>query len=252
MSMASLRGLQLEFVRVLLTPLKATGSIDLLLLSPLTLAEYEQAVRIAAKRTGLTALKISPHCARHAGASTAALKLLLDPANTRALPGVCCQTQMDTAHNGVQHHWSTRVAALMHRYPRYSRHRTGKLPRFHLCARLETAHSWSHVWFSIAAKLGLAGRRRVGAFLLVVLCSYAQPSELLPLRKPTSSVTISWSLLIEPREDGQRTEANLTDVSILLDWKWCHWINNVVSILRPEDKEARVFPFSHHQFRTYF
>ena len=56
------------------------------------------------------------------------------------------------------------------------------------------------MWISIAAKLGLAGRRRMGAPpspLLVTLCSYAQPSELLPLHArqlvPTTSlVTGSW------------------------------------------------------------
>ena len=55
-------------------------------------------------------------------------------------------------------------------------------------ARLEIAHSWSHtrsffpnVLFSIAAKLG---RRRMGPFLLVMLYSHAEPSELLLLRTP--------------------------------------------------------------------
>ena len=42
------------------------------------------------------------------------------------------------------------------------------------------------------------------------------------------------------------------DVSILLDWNWCHWIENIVSILHTVDTEAHVFPFSHHQFRTEF
>ena len=143
---------------------------------------------------------------------------------------------------GVQHHGGHMLmAALMHRYPRYSKHGGGTLPRFHLCLR-----GWK---LSIAAKQKLAGRRRTGALLLVMLCSYAPPSKLLPLRTrqlvpPTSSVTNLWSLLIAPREDGQFSKTNLTDVSILLDWKWCHWMENDVSILHTEDNEARVFPFS--------
>ena len=164
--------------------------------------------------------------------------------HTRTLPDFCCQAQF--AHSGgppfgqcshtiysnaqcmfgVQHQWgNTLMAALMHRYPRYSRHGS---------VRLEIAHSYSHaerfalnVWSTIAAKLGLAGRRRVGAFLLVMLCSYSRPSELLPLRTrqlvpPTSSVTNSWSLLISKRKDGQCTKTNRTDVSIFLEWMWCH------------------------------
>ena len=47
---------------------------------------------------------------------------------------------------------------------------------------------------------------------------------------PTSSVTNSWSLLIAPREDGQCTKTNLVDVSIPLDWKWCHCVEKVVPI----------------------
>ena len=132
----------------------------------------------------------------------------------------------------VQHHrGNTLMAAVTHRNPRYSRHRGGEVPRFHRCLRGRKLLTPSgkrkalplNVWLSIAAKLGLAGRRRMGAFLLVMLCSYAQPSELLPMRArqlvpPTSSVTSSWSLLIASQEHGQCTKTNLTDVSILLDW----------------------------------
>ena len=59
----------------------AACPIDLPLLSPLKLNDYELALKNAATRSQ-TALKISPHCARHDGASTAAFKLLLD------LPGI--------------------------------------------------------------------------------------------------------------------------------------------------------------------
>ena len=54
----------------------------------------------------------------------------------------------------------------------------------------------------------------------------------------------------EAREDGQRAKTNIPDVSILLDLKWCHWVEKVVAILHTGDKEAVVFPFSYHQFRT--
>ena len=52
----------------------------------------------------------------------------------------------------------------------------------------------------------------------------------------------SWSLLIVPREDGQCTKTNLTEVSILLDWKWCHWMEKVVS--DSADGKQRSFFFS--------
>ena len=73
-----------------------------------------------------------------------------------------------------------------------------------------------------------------------------RPSELLPMRTrqlvpPTSSVTQSWSLLVPPRVDGQCTKTSLTDASILLDRKWCRWVEKVVAILHLV--EALVFPF---------
>ena len=46
-------------------------------LRPFTLIEYDNALRNAAKRARLRMLKISPHCARHGGASTASFRLLL-------------------------------------------------------------------------------------------------------------------------------------------------------------------------------
>ena len=52
------------------------------------------------------------------------------------------------------------------------------------------------------------------------------------------------ALLIVPREDGQCTKNNVPDVSILLDWKWCHWVDKVVAFLYTGDKEALVSPFS--------
>ena len=74
------------------------------------------------------------------------------------------------------------MVAIMHRYPWYSRHRGGKLPRFHWCLRgwkLLTPERTRKVfllsvWLSVAAKLGLAGRRLMGAFLQIMLCSYAR------------------------------------------------------------------------------
>ena len=75
--MAGLLDLQLEFVRMLLTRLKAACPTDLPLLSPLKLNDCEMALKYAATRTQMTALKISPHCARHGLPNTAAFKLLL-------------------------------------------------------------------------------------------------------------------------------------------------------------------------------
>ena len=38
-------------------------------LAGITLAQYEAALRFATKQAGLTSLKLTPHCARHGGAS---------------------------------------------------------------------------------------------------------------------------------------------------------------------------------------
>ena len=65
-------------------------------------------------------------------------------------------------------------------------------------------------------------------------------------------MTRSWSRLIAPGEDGQRTKTNLPDVSILLGWKWCLWVEQVVAILQTGDTEAVMFPFSCNQCWTQF
>ena len=191
------------------------------------------------------------------------------PASSRTLPGLMlhnaiCQfwaTHMDTALTiysnaqymfGAQHHrGNTLMAALMHRYLRDSRHggQATKIPPVSARLEIRTRKAFlQNVWLSVAAKMGLAGRRRVGEFLLVMLCSDAQPSELLPLRArqqvpPTSSVTSTCSILIAPRNDGHCTETNLTDVSILLDWLGMPLDGKGRARCADGNKEALVVPF---------
>ena len=137
------------------------------------------------------------------------LEHFLTFAAKRSLPMDTALTIYSNAQYMFLVHASPLMAALMHSYHQYSKHGSGKLPRFRRCLRGwkfltpdRTRKVFSYACgCPIAAKLVLAGRRRMGAFFLVTLCSYARPSELLPLRArqlvpPTSSVTSSWSLLI--------------------------------------------------------
>ena len=82
--------LQLKFVLELLTlPNRPAAAFAL------TLIENEQALRKAAKRTRLTMLSITPRCARHGGAGTAASQQLLNLADNRREGGTP-QSQCDT------------------------------------------------------------------------------------------------------------------------------------------------------------
>eukprot|EP00971_Amphidinium_carterae_P342554 6481897-Amphidinium_carterae.1 len=64
---AGLPGMQLEFVRGLLQRMAALFPQGVPLLHPLTLGQFERAVRSASQSLSLEGLRISPHTARHGG-----------------------------------------------------------------------------------------------------------------------------------------------------------------------------------------
>ena len=74
---AGLKGMKLEFVASILKELKRITPIGTTLFSPLTLAKYGSMIAKAVAGTGLTKLRITPHSARHGGASTASLLKIL-------------------------------------------------------------------------------------------------------------------------------------------------------------------------------
>ena len=90
-------------VRLFLTRLKYACLIEL----PLTLIEYEQALRKAAKRTRLTTFKISPHSARHNGASNAPIRLILDLTGVQIGAGGSPRTPFSTMRKS----WHTQTAS---------------------------------------------------------------------------------------------------------------------------------------------
>ena len=53
----------------------------------------------------------------------------------------------------------------------------------------------------------------------------------------TSSVIRSWSFLIAPQEDGECTKTSPPNISILLDGKWCRWIEKVVTFVHTKVKK---------------
>ena len=74
---ASLKGLQLEFVADILKHLKKISPAGTAIFAPLSLSKYEHYVHKAAEANGLSKLSITPHSARHGVASVASyLKLL--------------------------------------------------------------------------------------------------------------------------------------------------------------------------------
>ena len=157
--------------------------------------------------------------------------------------------------SGVPHYrGNTLTAATVHRYPRYSGHGGGKLPRFHRCFADARAFSDSFplecCWQSQQHwpwRVGGAGAR---AFLLIMLFHCARPDA------HTSAATADFSsitFMVPPHCASRRWtvhEHQFTDVSIFLDWKWCHRMEKVVAILQAGDKETLVLPSCHHQFRT--
>ena len=75
---AGLPGLGLEWVPKVLVKLKNLAQPGQALLRPLTLGVYEATIKTAVQRLGMGHLRITPHSARHGGASTAAFLNLLD------------------------------------------------------------------------------------------------------------------------------------------------------------------------------
>ena len=74
---AGLKGMRLEFVPMVLRHLKSIAHAGQTLFSPLTLHRYEYWVQRAVKECQLQPLRITPHSARHGGASTSSYLGLL-------------------------------------------------------------------------------------------------------------------------------------------------------------------------------
>ena len=201
------------------------------------------------------------------------LKHFLTFVPKRRLP-ILEDTQMDTAHTffnnaqfmfGVQHYRGNTDGcshAQISPILKTREWQATKIPP--VSARLEITHSWSHTKKFVSCSCGYQSQQHWvwptahwRAFLLVMLCSDARPSE-------TSSVANTDSWCHQPLPSRIRVSSSLRTRRWTmhenlshgclhpLDWKWCHWKENVVSILHTEDKEARVLPFSYHQFWTEF
>ena len=106
------------------------------------------------------------------------------------------------------------------------------------------------VWAALAVQHGL--------FVLVSVCSYARPSELIRLQvfslvRPSQGITKSWSLLMSPEERPHRSKTGEFDNSVSLDSPWfIPWVHTLFEYLNQNHPSSQLWDFDYNQFSTDF
>ena len=101
------------------------------------------------------------------------------------------------------------------------------------------------VWAAMAVQLRQMGRLRMALFVLVSVCSYARPSELIRLQvyslvRPSQGITRSWSLLMSPEERPHRSKTREFDNSVSLDSPWLIFLGP--HVVRVPQTESSIQP----------
>ena len=171
-----------------------------------------------------------------------ALGTFLEFVKQRALPLV---EDVEIDSQGAQHHHGSQLlAAVMDRWPSFSRFGSRKLSRFHRCFK---------VWNS-------SHLRSLNDQCLNHTCNTTHPSQspsfgsvrphfagnvhLLTLRKkdlapPLVPLLPCWSIVIPASEAGVSTKTGTRDGSVFLDQRWLQWVNKLLAALKagnPEEK----------------
>ena len=159
--------------------------------------------------------------------------------------------------DGIQHHHGSKLlAALMHKWPAFSRFGGRKLPRFHRALRgwrlLTPGQSKKAfpliLWEAVAAVLAMQGNLMAAVFVMLAISTYLRPSELLDVTRqsvipPCRDVLDHWSIVVARFEQGHPTKTGIVDGCVVLDWPWATWMQAVVPYLRKGKLSDKVFPF---------
>eukprot|EP00975_Prorocentrum_lima_P009250 1970867-Prorocentrum_lima.AAC.1 len=68
----------------------------------------------------------------------------------------------------------------------------------------------------------------MGIFVLLLVSTYARPSELMLLTRdnlvrPARGITQHWAILLNPEEGGKSSKTGAFDESLFLDSEWLQW-----------------------------
>ena len=101
------------------------------------------------------------------------------------------------------------------------------------------------------------GQHSMAVYLLMLVSTYARPSELLRMKKvdlvpPASGVTSWWAVLLNPSEGESWSKTGAEDESLYLDSRWMAWANPVWAALKQGRPGDKVFGFSYPQFSVVF
>ena len=130
------------------------------------------------------------------------------------------------------------LASLLDLFPEFGRVGSRKLPRAWRCLK-----GWRKlppprlpVWAGVVSRLIEAGHALKGARVLLGLCGYLRPHELMQIRPedlspPTQSVMGCCSLLVCPQDRRERTKTAAADDSVTLDCNWLAWMDPVRAAL---------------------
>eukprot|EP00435_Cladocopium_sp_Y103_P072928 s29_g41.t2 len=158
------------------------------------------------------------------------------------------------------------MAAFLHRYPQYGRNGSLSLPRSWRAIKgfrkLTPGRSRKAlplaVWAAFACEMRRLSHLRMAIFLLLSVCTYARPSELLRARvfslvRPAAGVTQTWSLLLSPEEKESRSKTGEFDTSVMLDSPWLvEWIHPILDCLKRSHPESALWDFDYSAYNRIF
>jgi len=160
----------------------------------------------------------------------------------------------------MSHRGAKTLAAVLHYLPETAAGR--KLPRavralkgwIRLCPRHSRQAAPLGVWCAIAWQFREMGRPEMSLFTIIMVATYARPSELLRARKkdfvpPASGVSKSWSLLLAPEEEGTPSKVGEFDDTVSLDADYLgEWLDVALRKFLGVRDESSAWPFTYHEY----
>lgn len=158
------------------------------------------------------------------------------------------------------------LASVLHFNPKMGRLAHAQLPRavralkgWRRLAPGQSRKAWPlPVWAAVAHELVRQQQLPMALYMMLGLCSYPRPAELLAIRKmslvpPTPQVTEFWSFLLNPSEFNKPSKTAEFDSSVLIDTKYMlPWVKVLLKELSMGRKEETVWDFTYAEFSQGF
>ena len=113
------------------------------------------------------------------------------------------------------------------------------------------------VWAGIAVACVRLGYARIGVAVLIGLCCYLRPSELLSLTpasllRPNRFALAKWSIILFPEQEAARSKTGVADDSIILDSPYLSWLDPVLEVLKELPSDEPLFGANYVTFVKIF